>query len=1327
VADSTITSISLNDVRKLIDDKNIGDTAAEAVDQLLGLVLALSPLYAGPAAPVIMTLIEPKNELIAAFKAAVRKFSKSKPSDYLDRAQRMAAANCLLTYVAFFDALQQLWPSVFRELEIMDKEAKNTVARAMESGVKLLFSLEEPSLVDQGVAIPHPAGDDPTVITGRREIYGSLSLRVQDCLNAILGHGGIRIRSGSRAFELLKTDLRDLAESLYQAEYLGMAAEFEQFFVWTMLRDHAELESRVQDLADDERVRFELIGRAMHSLDLGLQELATAIARLPRPALAGGAQGDSQVVAEGLRLAYAESLQRQVIDDQFAVGDRPQLNFPKRIDAFVPQAYRVVRYEDKKLHLEREDQWQECEVRNGIGAFVLRYLESPYSVQTPLLILGHPGSGKSLLTEMLAGHLAYPTYTTIRVKLRDVNPDADFLTQLEEQIRLDTGGRRIDWADFATSLNMAPPVVILDGYDELLQATGQVFASYLEKVRQFQRDQAVQRRPVRVIVTSRVTLIDRAQIPLGTTVVRLEEFDKHRRAAWSDVWNAHNATYFQQTGTRPFVVPDTKKILDLARQPLLLLMLAIYDSDRNELSARPDIDQTLLYDRLLRRFIERELSKGEAGRDFRALPEADRRVAIDWEMNRLGVAAIGMFNRQDVKITRDQLNADLKYFGAEKKDLPDGRRLQQADLVLGSFFFVHESRSRLTEGAGGPAEGPSAFEFLHNTFGEFLAADFILRRALVEARMIGKLSGDPTMADMRRQRLAMLSEDWLGCLVHTPLHTRPVILEMIREWSRHQLGGEQSRADLLATLDAIVAAQLSSVLNDVTIPDPAPDRRALSSYAPLSRRAQVAIYSLNLVLLRTYLGDGSYVLREDQLGAQAGGCGPWDGLISLWRSWFPVDALASLADMMVTKRRDGLVTVKRNWKGYLTLVSSPMWASYAAAMALGDGQLAAMAGLHLSMLDRAHPGTPKPLWDFIRVQLPELKRSTDLLELKKGAPNGDDLGGSVYPLRVGHVGSQEADCADVAARLTHTPRQWANAEVSGPSLADISALSRYEAEAVVESMTRLEPNWLPGLLPGRYEDGTGFLQAFLRVPAAAPVLRAAVREFIPAQCALFARRASPALAGLEFDVHDIDTAAALIILAHRGRAGTLVIRLLDTITHNCERGAWSLLDIPVGTWEGLADLLRSTKWRVPETRKRLVALADDAVKESLRQQDGRRDLSPEIAQFWIQALRIGAIRYLDNILAAMSNSPRSLDQGEVRKPAMSLMRWAHENNAPHDLARVGPRAFPYMRWLDLFLGQPALECPLEAVDEVAIANNLTYQEAMDLKWALGVLQSGKSK
>lgn len=91
------------------------------------------------------------------------------------------------------------------------------------------------------------------------------------------------------------------------------------------------------------------------------------------------------------------------------------------------------------------------------------------------------------------------------------------------------------------------------------------------------------------MVTSRITLIDKAIIPENSTILRLLKFDESRRNRWVEIWNRTNESYFNVNNTiNPFVLPQEKNItkssiIELAEQTLLLLMLAIYDSENNGL------------------------------------------------------------------------------------------------------------------------------------------------------------------------------------------------------------------------------------------------------------------------------------------------------------------------------------------------------------------------------------------------------------------------------------------------------------------------------------------------------------------------------------------------------------------------------------------------------------------------------------------------------------------------------------------------------------------------------------------------------------------------
>ena len=296
-----------------------------------------------------------------------------------------------------------------------------------------------------------------------------------------------------------------------------------------------------------------------------------------------------------------------------------------------------------------------------------------------------------------------------------------------------------------------------------------------------------------MIITSRITLIDKATVPEGSTVVRLLEFDKRQRDCWSDVWNKANVNYFRECKIQEFILPDDResgsdKILSLAEQPLLLLMLALYDSQDNQLRKSRGLDRTKLYDSLLKRFVMRERGK-EKG--FEENKPKERKRALNTEMQRLGVAALGMYNRRKVHIISTELDADLAFFNLER-EVParQGRSLSQADLLLGSFFFVHKSQARhqvsartaaeeVREGTKeSSADETSAFEFLHNTFGEFLTADFVLRRAASQVQaLLASEANDalkPTLKKMlensRRLRKGLVRRPRLYPLFHTPCH-----------------------------------------------------------------------------------------------------------------------------------------------------------------------------------------------------------------------------------------------------------------------------------------------------------------------------------------------------------------------------------------------------------------------------------------------------------------------------------------------------------------------------------------------------------------------------
>ncbi|MGI5498619.1 hypothetical protein [Lentzea sp. CA-135723] len=157
---------------------------------------------------------------------------------------------------------------------------------------------------------------------------------------------------------------------------------------------------------------------------------------------------------------------------------------------------------------------------------VLAHLRSPVAALRPLVLVGGPGSGKSVLVEVLAARLPASGFPVVRGEGLAVVPEG-------------------------------VSVVLADGVrPELLE---------LQRAR-----------GVAVVMTSREGVE-------GAEVLRLPAFSDDDVAGWLEVWNSANAGYFADHGLLPLPLSVALEHRSFAEQPLLLLMLALYDSVGNAL------------------------------------------------------------------------------------------------------------------------------------------------------------------------------------------------------------------------------------------------------------------------------------------------------------------------------------------------------------------------------------------------------------------------------------------------------------------------------------------------------------------------------------------------------------------------------------------------------------------------------------------------------------------------------------------------------------------------------------------------------------------------
>lgn len=781
--------------------------------------------------------------------ASIKTAFGSKQEDFTTRAQNAQIAHVLIVFAAYFDSIKLYLPDANREFALSNAEKCSLTEASIEDYIEYLTEQaalpqdnESFELTDFAIPFPNPVEGFSASIVRLEKFYSILNSRFLGFIKHLSYFDSIP-RNKRDHFHATIREIPKLALENYRKQYYELSAIYPDFFVWTTQKEHECIHTAIDVGFADISKRFNNIAEEISS-------------------------STSHRALSILQKQYAKSVEDPVVSQsEMPLGDN-DVRFPSIETCFIPQAFRTLIY-NNDISLSDSKKWVEG---YEIGSFIADSLRSPELGVKPLLILGDPGAGKTMLSRMLAAKILCNEYHVIILNLRNINADNDIYEQINQQLSKKLSGLSCTWGDIVYSQLKKPILLIFDGYDELLQASGKTHSNYLERIATFQettsRDSGT---VVRTIVTSRAILIEKARIPHGSVIVQLSKFDDQRIALWCSIWNELNSDYFARTGINPFVVTPSSKSLDLATQPLLLLMLALFDSNDNALVRHQDLSAVELYNTLIRDFITREQKKNP---DFCQKENALQNQIIEWEMERISIAALGMYNRNSLYIRSPQLQEDL----LQLSTVESAGELQDSDKLLGSFFFIHRSDS-VDETEHGEVTY-SAYEFLHNTFGEFLTAHYIAIQV-----------HDLIMHIMNSQDYEPNLKKWYASLSYSPLSHRPVIADMIATWTPLYLqkqGVPASRIrEILYTLMDIEIPRILSGEIDSEIIKLLKDFTRSNGYPQLDNRRHVAIYSINLISIISLLLEGlSFdVLTKHDRHA-------WDKLCHIWRYSFTEDELA---------------------------------------------------------------------------------------------------------------------------------------------------------------------------------------------------------------------------------------------------------------------------------------------------------------------------------------------------------------------------------------------------------------------------------------------------
>ena len=411
-----------------------------ALDKITSGVL----LGAAVGVPALLGWLEARAEFARLCQDLVKGFAEHRSGlSRYSRTQRLQAAHGVLVVTAYFEALAEAnLPFRFSDLQLTRAEQMGMANDGSPLGAGLASLMDVLLSLAQGT-LPEPQEPHESLLLSLEEgYYPHLSEVIEKFIRGLAVWerlSGTEQDRFSRTLESVPAHARSRYEELFRR----LAVDFPEVACWASLREHQATRAEVRGLGialtELERLLSGIFHRAGSPVSSGLPWRALTVQNLQRPIVESGD------VPEGLRVP--------------ALGE-----------AYVPPLFRA-----QALHFGQdpsdESSWEQAVVREDLEEFLTGFLTSPHATRAPLLVLGQPGSGKSVLTRMLAARLPAPDFLPVRVVLREVPAQADLQDQLEQAIRSATG-ERLDWPALARSAGDALPIILLDGFDRVAAGHG---------------------------------------------------------------------------------------------------------------------------------------------------------------------------------------------------------------------------------------------------------------------------------------------------------------------------------------------------------------------------------------------------------------------------------------------------------------------------------------------------------------------------------------------------------------------------------------------------------------------------------------------------------------------------------------------------------------------------------------------------------------------------------------------------------------------------------------------------------------------------------------
>lgn len=348
----------------------------DAFESLTDVAIIFSPIIFGPQFLPILDLLDVKNKLFDLGHKVYDFISQKVELDYIERTEQIRAAYALICYTAYFDVFQDALSSTVRKkLRLTFEKKRELLERSIEVGDTL--TIPSTSLDVQGnvyyadhITSFYDIKDRLLVIYNR--VTNSLIEMISEA--AIFNEGKKKEKQELETLKIALGDLPQKAIVVYEAQYLKLADQFNDFALFAQLKNFESLDYSIKKNED----ALKLLIDTTKEIDVGLRNLNNIVNSIATNYSAIQAQD----IIDDLQRKYITIIQEPIIDDKEIKADTETicLKFPRIIDAFIPQSYKCLSYQQKDTKLEDISVWNQLSTQHDLDKFFVKYLYSPDSI-----------------------------------------------------------------------------------------------------------------------------------------------------------------------------------------------------------------------------------------------------------------------------------------------------------------------------------------------------------------------------------------------------------------------------------------------------------------------------------------------------------------------------------------------------------------------------------------------------------------------------------------------------------------------------------------------------------------------------------------------------------------------------------------------------------------------------------------------------------------------------------------------------------------------------------------------------------------------------------